>query len=180
MRMGRSRGFTLIELVIAVAISAILLSLGAAGMSGTVRNGRIRTAADALQAGVQTARMEAIKTNSQVCFQADATGGWVVRYNDAGDDCGGAQVQARPAGESGAVVVAVSPGLEAIIFNGLGLRTQTSRAAGEVHLDVYGSGASDCQAAGGQDRCLRVTVSAIGDIRLCDPVVADTSPVRCP
>ena len=59
----RARGFSLIELVVAIAIMGVLLSLGLPALSSYTGNIKLRAAAESFQAGVQLARGEAIRLN---------------------------------------------------------------------------------------------------------------------
>jgi type IV fimbrial biogenesis protein FimT len=63
--MKRSSGFTLIETMTTVGVSAILLSLSAPDFSGFVKTNRIRTMSDTLFTSLQQARQQAIGTNSK-------------------------------------------------------------------------------------------------------------------
>jgi len=63
-----SSGFTLTELVIALAIAAILLTLAAPNMSSFIRNNRITTETNTLIAHVNLARSEATKRNVVVAL----------------------------------------------------------------------------------------------------------------
>jgi type IV fimbrial biogenesis protein FimT len=90
----RARGFTLIELIFAVAILAVLLSLAAPSMRNLVLDQRIKTVVGDIHATLIYARSEAIKRNQfvAVCsMNADGSGcenstdwarGWIV-YLDA-------------------------------------------------------------------------------------------------
>lgn len=62
------RGFSLIELIIAVAITGVLLSLAAPSFSTYLRNVRLRSAAESFMSGIQLARSEAIRMNTDVEF----------------------------------------------------------------------------------------------------------------
>lgn len=99
---GPARGFTLIEMVVVVAILGILVGLGASNYGTWIANTRIRTAAETLASGLSTARNEAIKRNRLVRFHlvSDLAAGcalspsgtsWVVSLNDptvtAGEQC---------------------------------------------------------------------------------------------
>ena len=50
------RGFTLVELMVTIAIVGLLLVLGVPTMRGVIENGRIRTAAESWQYGLTLAR----------------------------------------------------------------------------------------------------------------------------
>jgi len=62
------RGFTLIEMMIAIAITAILLAFGLPMYGTWMNNMRIRGAAEAVQNGLQLARAAAISRNTQAYF----------------------------------------------------------------------------------------------------------------
>ena len=63
-----SRGVTLIELMIGLAIFALLLGLGLPSLTAWLANSRVRTAAEGLQAGLAIARSEAMRRNQNVEF----------------------------------------------------------------------------------------------------------------
>lgn len=67
-RLSHSSGFTLTELVIALAIAAILLTLAAPNMSSFIRNNRITSETNTLIAHVNLARSEATKRNVVVAL----------------------------------------------------------------------------------------------------------------
>ena len=60
---SRSEGFTILEILIVVAIILIMSAVAAPSISRTIRNYTIRGAADAVVTEIQTARMQAIKKN---------------------------------------------------------------------------------------------------------------------
>jgi type IV fimbrial biogenesis protein FimT len=57
----RSRGFTLMELMLVIALAALILGIGAPSFREFSRNNRMVTVANDFLGGVQTARTEAIK-----------------------------------------------------------------------------------------------------------------------
>lgn len=57
------RGMTLVELLVAVAIFALLLSLGIGSFRDWIQNSQTRNAAESIMNGLQLARNEAIKRN---------------------------------------------------------------------------------------------------------------------
>lgn len=95
----KSSGFTLIELMIALAIMALLIALGVPSFVDWIRNIKIRSTAEAFTASLQTARTEAIKGNTTVFYQltdtlTDACGvsstgkNWVISLCPTAGKCG--------------------------------------------------------------------------------------------
>src|SRR5688572_3370131 len=91
-------GFTLFELLIVLAIAAILLGLGAPSFSDFRRNARLTSAANDLLAAAQLARTEAIKRQvpvsicpaagvgaDTVCGTTRYERGWITFVDENGD-----------------------------------------------------------------------------------------------
>ena len=77
------RGFTLVELIIALAVAAILLSMAVPSFRTTIQNNRLITETNDFVSALHLARSEAIKRRARVtlCKSTDgaactATGGW--------------------------------------------------------------------------------------------------------
>jgi len=62
-------GFSLIELMISLAVLGVLIGLGAPGFVEWLQNQQIRAAAEATLNGLQVARGEAVRGNTPVRFQ---------------------------------------------------------------------------------------------------------------
>lgn len=92
----KGRGFTLVELLIAVAVAAILLSIGVPSFSRVLDTTRLSDATNTLLSSMKRARSEAIKRNGRVtlCKSLDgvscsATGGWEqgwIMFQDSNHD----------------------------------------------------------------------------------------------
>ena len=92
----RQRGLTLIELMIAVAISAILMALAGPSFQQALGRNRLSSAASELTGAVQLARAEAIRNNRRVtlCRSEDGSAcstssstwpGWIVFVDTDGN-----------------------------------------------------------------------------------------------
>lgn len=73
--LGPHRGFTVIELMVTVAVMAILAAIAAPSMTGLINSSRLSGQAGELTSALQLARSEAIRRNSQVtvCPSSDGT-----------------------------------------------------------------------------------------------------------
>lgn len=162
-------GFSLVELMVTVAVLSLLMVLAVPSFTEWIQNSRIRTAAESVQNGVQFARAEAVRRNARVEFALVGTGGgWVVRF--AG---GGATIQARSGSEgAGGVVLSTVPeDATSVAFDGLGRSDNTLTA---INVDVPTSALPAAQS-----RDLRITIGT-GGVRMCDPNVSDsTDPRKC-
>lgn len=155
--LGFSKGFTLIELMIGLALLALLLMLGVPAFSVVIENSRIKSAASAFALGLQSARAHAISQNETVSF-TPAAGGWSIT------DSRGV-IEGKTAAESSGNMVAVTITPNAVVnvsFNGLG------RPGSAADFD-FASPSNSCELDGGNTRCLRVRLSAGGQVRVCDP-----------
>jgi type IV fimbrial biogenesis protein FimT len=80
-RISRAAGFSLIELMVAVSVLAMLLAIGVPTFQNAALGSRLTASANNLVASIQLARSEAIKRNVTVtvCASADGAacgGGW--------------------------------------------------------------------------------------------------------
>ena len=83
------RGFTLIELMITLAMVAILASLAAPSFTTMMANQQLSTAASELMTSALQARSLALKNNRRVLVQPITNGDWLTGwrvYEDAGLD----------------------------------------------------------------------------------------------
>lgn len=73
----RHAGFTIIELMVTLAVAAVLATIAAPNMRDFIRNNRLTSEANDLLRSLQQARSQAIKqqVNVAVCFTANPTAG---------------------------------------------------------------------------------------------------------
>lgn len=161
--MDKMRGLTLIELMITVAVVAILLALASPSLSDYIENTRIRALAEQFASGAAGGRMEAIKRNTTVGFRLNGTG-WQAYLPGNGFEVESVLESLDGSVAHGLVVTGSQPGIQ---WNGAGRVPDLS----SLRID-FTSPKNACAAVGGSARCLRLTVSPGGQVRLCDPALA--------
>jgi type IV fimbrial biogenesis protein FimT len=150
------QGFSLLELVIALAIMGVLMALGLPSFNEIIRNSAIRGSAESTLSGFQLAKTEALKRNMTIRLAivdslddtctllgagVTAPGFWIVSRNSA---IGGCDAAADPdisiSPTSATVFVLIKPPLTATrtiemtvsanlyCFNSLGMLTDTNCA----------------------------------------------------
>ena len=198
LKRSSSLGMTLIEVMIGLAIVAMMLLAGMPSFSAWMANSRVRGMAEGLQSGLAVARAEAIRRNQNVEFLltnetvdlgsvgtvAPAADGihWLVRALDPAtgaydliDTKSGQEGSNRADGASGVQVVASAP---LVTFRGFG-GTQGLGATATYDFSSPGAGACNTTATPGPIRCLRVQLSVGGHIRLCDPSTSGSDSRAC-
>ncbi len=182
--MQQTRGFTLIELMITLAVAAILLTVAVPGFRTAIQNNRVTTQSNDVLTALTLARSEALKRGIQVsvCSSNDQTdcdgapgtdwaNGWIVfvdqNTNGTFEDDGDATVCEVDAANLPAEdcllrvwdALAGSPALTATSANVQFLPTGLANAAITLTLTP-----NDCE--GNQERIL--AVSAIGRGRISE------------
>lgn len=192
-------GFSLIELIVGLAILALLMALGMPQYAIFMSNARLRATAEGITNGLNLARAEAVKRNARVeliltdeeprnalvnALPPSTSGAnWVVRewvpatsnYNFIEGKMG-----AEGSGKTGGTgVVVASSSADAtydgrVIFTGFG----ASALSQPISFQITYPAAGACAAASGPLRCLNINVSPGGQIRICDPKITDTTDTR--
>jgi type IV fimbrial biogenesis protein FimT len=192
----RQRGFSILEAIVAVTVMGLLVAVTLPSASAWMRNLRLRNVADGLQAGLQQARNEAVRRNTPVslwlvstsdpakmdssCALSSTSGAWVVSVNSPAGACDTEStiVATHPLGDAAAMVKIQALQADAatagttVTFNGFG---QVSNA------DAIASVAVDSAVSGPDYRKLRIVISSVGRVFMCDALVTDPSdPRKCP
>ena len=162
-------GFSLIELCIGLVVLAILLSAAVPSLRAWLQNSQLRTTAESIQNGLQLARAEAVRRNLFTTFTLNGVG-WTVQ--GAGDATATQTSTAEGAGQS-----QVAASQNAVVFSGVGWVNPVPAA--DITFNITNSSGGTCAASGGPMRCLRVTVSAGGQIRMCDPAATAGTAAAC-
>ncbi len=166
-------GFSLVELMIVVALIGILSAFAIPSYRDWIQNTRIRTTAESIQNGLQKAKAEALRKNARVIFTLANNASWTigcvtpVAADNNGDglaDCPAVIESANAAEASGNISISTDSGNLAITFTNLGIRVP-ALAANEfqiVSVDMTGMTNS---------RNLDIRVGPGGNVKMCDPNV---------
>lgn len=172
--MKQSAGFSLIELMVVIAIIGILAVIGMPSYNTWIQNSRIRNGAESILNGLQLARSEAVARNTNIDFVlTDVASGWTVGCNAPSATCP-AVIQSRSASEgSGGTSATVNGASVAntVRFSNLGTLINVG---GAMTIDVDSTVLS-----GSESRELRIQISTSGSVRMCDPNVGSDDPRKC-
>jgi type IV fimbrial biogenesis protein FimT len=182
-------GFTLVELLVALAIGAMLLLLGLPSFMTFMRNSEIRSTAESIVNGLRTAAAEAARRNVPVTFAIKGGGdaawtGWEITYRDEQDATQTIQAYSMKEG-GGNTTLAIAPlGKNSVIFTELGrIAKQGTKDDHLQQIDIGSAVSSDV-------RRLRIVIDDVGKadptkrhgIRMCDPdpaLAAMSDPRAC-
>lgn len=183
----RERGFTLIELMIAIVIFAFLILLAGPMYTDFIANSRIRNAGEALLNGVRAAQAEAVRRNTIAWLVLDPAVGFKVYATDPADGTAddGRDVNHQWAvspyvfADEGASKASFTPNGAAttVTFDGLGrILPNVDASISLTRIDITNSSVAN-------PRNLRVVINAVGGsggTKLCDPAMPSTDPAGCP
>ncbi len=141
----RSGGFTLIELMLTLALIAIVLGFGVPSMTQLIRSNEVVNQTNSVLGGIQLARAEAVKrgVGMAVCGSSDQVScdgqwgqGWLV-YEDADGTASPTTTNIVRLATGSAEVDATSGGV--VRFDHQGLRRDTSEATVLIKRSACGS-----------------------------------------
>ena len=120
----RPQGFTLIELMVALAIAALLLMLGVPSFTTFLRNSEIRSTSESIINGLRAATAEAANRNRKVTFEfaSAASADWSFWFLDDSTDPPTKRILQSYSGKEAGLNTNVkkTPGPLLVEFNGLG------------------------------------------------------------
>lgn len=185
----RSRGFSLVELMVTIAIMVLMLAAVLPSMSEWITNMRLRGAAEAVLVGLQKTRAEAVKANQVVsfwlvspsnavsldngCALLSTSASWVISLDDPAGACASAPspttaprlIEAHGAGVVAAAMTVAAlnqsgdPATQ-VRFNGFGQRPVLTPDTDIRTIDFTSP-------AAGTQR-LRIEITSGGSVRMCD------------
>jgi len=183
-----SHGFTLIELMITIALFAVLMMIAMPEMRTYMLNSNIRRTAESFVADVMAARAEAIRTNDPVIFTVTETEDpsaavdpSTLKENGNGPNWAASVMPVSPTLENDKRLLLVKKnarpkqakmvdmhqtvGTAQFTFDGLG-RTTSGWAVFQFTKDEYNK---SCDLKDKSIRCLQVEISPNGSVHLCEP-----------
>ena len=166
---ARVRGFTLLELVVALTIMGMLLMLGMPSFTTFLRNSEVRSTAESISNGLRAARSEATRLNRPVSFTlaAGTDASWAINiFNPVTGFLLQPPLQSYSRFEVGksAQALASPNNALAVTFNGLGRIISPSPIVTPnlQQIDIT-------SVIAGEARTLRVFVDDLHGVRMCDP-----------
>lgn len=184
MNARRQSGISLVELLVVVFIIGILVATGIPSFQTWMQNVQIRTAAESLLNGLQSAKNEAIRRNDcmQIEFTLDGKTGWTVNPCKSPDQDPPVMRRAHEEGSANASLVLAPAGSSIVSFNSFGRVLATNPSDGNpplTQVDICNRTMTGAMAA--DQRPLRIEIPAGGALRMCDPspTVATDDPRRC-
>ena len=172
--MRQTAGFTAVELLVTVAIVAILVAVGTPSLNTFVMNTRTRTLGESMTNAMAIARADAVRLNTRVAWNFDGKD-WTVNRVDTGE-----QLHAgtgRESLQSGLELDVTPVGSTTVTYDSFGRRMGQNADGSDpiTQLDIRATRTP----AAGTYLPLRVQALAGGLSRLCDPAAASTSPKAC-
>ena len=168
-----AQGFTLLELMITIAVLAIIVALAVPSFTSLLNSNRLSTGANNVVAGLQVARMEAVRRNTPVTFcrsanrtscQANtaAWASWLVIIPATNEVLQTAEIKAPLQVSSTAAMASVTFGADGIARDGAGTLAAgtvrvcmpTSRPAENIrNVDIVGGSRVSVDSANGGGAC---------------------------
>jgi len=178
-----SRGFSIVEIMIALTIVAMLMVLVAPSSAIWIQNTRLRSAAESVARGLQLARIEAMKRNTTVAFNMTDpnSSAWTVcLYDVVNDVCQAGQplLAQRDASEDNSTT---KLGADTTLSNPATALAPGNNVPSRTGFDFYGRISSTVlnpmmridvrnpTLAAADERRLVIFINLGGTIRVCDP-----------
>lgn len=186
MKWRRDRGVSVIELVVALAVLAVVVAIALPSFTVLMANQRIKTTAESLRAGLQLARIEALRRGQGVTLEMGSMdSSWTVgceipvdadNDGDGLPDCPG-QIQYSASVVQGGVqnITITLDGGTLVTFSPIGLVRQINQdnSVPFTRIDVTVPNFAPTEI-----KPMRVLLPAGGLSRVCDPSVTTAGDTR--
>ena len=156
--MLKLRGFSLIELVVVLAILGIVMGVGLPYLGDAIQNARIRSIANQMNSAIALARTNAITANNTSTITLNSDSSWAISIGSV-----------IKSGSFSNPTVAITPNATTIKFSSVGFSIDNNAAPNAISLDIT---SGSCAKDGGGIACLRVEVLAGGLVQICNPNIS--------
>jgi type IV fimbrial biogenesis protein FimT len=181
MASGRvQRGMSLVEVLVAIGIIALVLGLGAPTALVWIQNLQVRNAGEAILNGLQTARLEALRRNTTIAFELTDPNStaWHVCVFDlvklacavpdlaTGDPSGQANARVGVETQFTNFSLPLDPGVNVpslVAFDSFG-RISPQSPTNIARIDIRNPTLTQ-----NDERRLSVAITVAGQVRMCDP-----------
>lgn len=168
----RQTGLSLVEILVAVVVLAVMITAAVPAYTSWVQNTQIRTAGEAIKNGIQLARAQAIQTNRLTRFVFTADSGYKINPVDDPDRDPPIAERMHIEGSPNVTVATLPVGSTEVVFDGFGRLVVPPIPMAQIDIDnpVIPNPADR--------RALRIVITTAGSARLCDPKITGTGDSR--
>ncbi len=169
-----STGFTLVELMVALAVTAIVLTMAVPSFTSLLERSRLKAAANAMYDDIRFARTVAIKNNKDIYISFTTGDNWCYGLSDNGVcNCGTAsscQVEGVDRVLSGSDFSGITlPTSSVAIAGGTSFVFEPRRGIAQDSAGVWRNGALSLASASGES--IQTAVSIVGRVSQCSSSV---------